>query len=151
MPSNPEIQGRLGEEIVADFLQSKGHDVKISFDKYDMHKDMLLDGETLEVKTQVPHYKEKALTFREFQLVKCFSAKYVAFVVVPNPEFGVVPEVDGKVFITRGKDLVVSRKKIQGRDMLLVPWDMEGLHPIYTMSPEQIAVLQKYSSSRGLN
>ena len=54
--------GNYGEILLAEILRSQGYDVKLSLDAFDKVKDMTVNGATVEVKTQVPWYVQKAFT-----------------------------------------------------------------------------------------
>jgi len=81
--------GELGERIIAQFFRSKrGGEKEIteSLDPYDYTKDMVIDGKTVEIKTQVPFYNKNCFSFKTNQLKKCLSVDIVYFVSVPkNP------------------------------------------------------------------
>lgn len=49
--------GRNGEILVAHYFKNKGHSVEISKDKFDMEKDLTIDGSYTEVKTQTVYRK----------------------------------------------------------------------------------------------
>ncbi len=63
--------GDIGEKIVSNYYSSKGCVIEISINPYDNQKDLKVDGQWVEVKTQQPHVKLGALTFQPSQLRKC--------------------------------------------------------------------------------
>ena len=52
------LLGMIGERIVASILRGNGHLVEESLNVFDTEKDMLVDGNPVEVKTQVPYVIE---------------------------------------------------------------------------------------------
>lgn len=92
--------GRLGEELVYLHFKKNGIEVKYSDDEFDSEKDLLINGETSEVKTQTvyqafpfPQGKEPAFTvsitnddgfgYRN-QLSKCLNVQRLFFVARPT-------------------------------------------------------------------
>ena len=89
--------GSIGEEVVADLYRRQGCEVSLSENKYDSVKDMLIDGQTCEVKTQMPYFLKKMFTIKVDQYFKCmkftlpFNSKIKASsiwmkVKVPSPK-----------------------------------------------------------------
>ena len=79
--------GSKGEHLVKDFFLSQGCNVIMSDDPFDKEKDMLVDGKKVEVKTEVPYYKEWAFTINskhKNQLKKCLTVDRLIFVVLPT-------------------------------------------------------------------
>jgi hypothetical protein len=76
--------GDLGEKLVARFYRNQGHDVEESLNLFDFEKDMTIDGETCEVKTQMPWIKENAFSIREQQVKKCMNVDRLIFVETPS-------------------------------------------------------------------
>lgn len=79
-----ETLGAVGEGIVRSFFESSGSSVVMSEDKYDMQKDMVVDGKTVEVKTLMPIYKFNAFCLPTQQSRKCEEVDRLIFVKVPN-------------------------------------------------------------------
>ena len=78
--------GQMGEELVADYFRSKKRNVEMSDNKYDMVKDMIVDGVKVEVKTENPFYIERAITIpvnSKNQLPKCLNVDRLIYVIVP--------------------------------------------------------------------
>ena len=72
--------GMLGERLALSYLESKGHKVELSFDKYDYEKDITVDDNLLcEVKTQQPWHLQNSFTIKGNQLRKCKSADILLF------------------------------------------------------------------------
>jgi len=59
-----DILGRMGEKYVSNYLSKKGVVVEQALNHFDSKKDLMGDGKTIEVKTQVPFIKEKAITIK---------------------------------------------------------------------------------------
>jgi len=82
-----KILGEKGEHLVKDFFLSQGCEVIMSDDPFDREKDMLVDGKKVEVKTEVPYYKEWAVTINskhKNQIKKCLLVDRLIFVVLPT-------------------------------------------------------------------
>jgi hypothetical protein len=138
--------GLMGEKVIINYLSSIGRIVEQSIDKYDSTKDMLCDGRTVEVKTQVPFILQKALTFRTDQLRKCRNVDELYFVTVPAPEHsykwsGWIFKVDPKAFTHR------TYKTKKGVNMILVDIEQEAVVPVCQLSEENISQLRKYTVS----
>lgn len=139
--------GRMGEKIVVNYLSKQGHTVEESIDKYDSNKDLLCDGQTVEVKTQVPFIRQRAFTFKENQLRKCRNVDVLYFVCVPAPSHsfewaGWLFKADPKAFKTR------KYRTSDGRDMILVDIEQDALIPIEKISDQNIEQLKKYTVSK---
>lgn len=89
--------GGLGEQFVKDYFEYKECVVNLSKNQYDMEKDMMIDGESVEVKTVVPFITKNALAISESQLHKCMNVDRLIFVVYP-------PDKD-KIWGAQYKDL----------------------------------------------
>lgn len=76
--------GMAGEKLVSSYFRSLGHTVEESLSTYDSVKDMIVDGETCEVKTQQPFHIENAFTMKENQLTKCRNVAKLVFVEAPS-------------------------------------------------------------------
>jgi hypothetical protein len=76
--------GDLGEKIVMTVLESLGLQVMLSENKYDRVKDMMVEGETLEVKTHTPIKKFKAFCIEPSQWKKLDNVDRLFFVEVPD-------------------------------------------------------------------
>lgn len=76
--------GDLGEKIVARYYRNLGHNVEESLNLFDRTKDMMIDEETCEVKTQIPWIMEKAFTVKPNQIKKCLNVEHLIFVETPS-------------------------------------------------------------------
>ena len=82
--------GMAGEKLVSSFFRSLGHTVEESLSTYDNVKDMIVDGKTCEVKTQMPFYTENSFTMKKNQLTKCRNVDKLIFVEAPSSKSDVI-------------------------------------------------------------
>lgn len=138
--------GRAGEVIFGNYMSGQGKMVVYSVNQYDNQKDMKIDGESYEVKTQVPFVLENAFTVKENQLRKLKTANHTVFISVPNKER---PHwSDGKVYMidsSRIDDVIRRRKTKDGRQMILLP--ISEMSELFTINEDETILLQKYSVS----
>ena len=137
--------GMLGERLALKYLESKGHKVELSFDKYDYEKDITVDGNLLcEVKTQQPWHLQNSFTIKGNQLRKCKSADILLFVETPSNENG------NKIAIwdfSENKDKVVTKTTRDNRTMYLYNKKYGKL--VATISDEKyVNTAKKYNSSQ---
>lgn len=85
--------GELGERLVARYYRDQGHKVEESLNLFDREKDMTIDEETCEVKTQIPWIRENAFTVKENQIRKCLSVERLIFVETPSKFNGYKVEI----------------------------------------------------------
>lgn len=138
--------GQIGETIFSNFCSANGYKIEMAIDPYDSKKDMMVDGLTTEVKTQVPYVYKNAFTFKPNQLKKCLTVERLIFVSVPNhktPHYseGKIYEIDPK------KMQYYSYTARDGRNMIAIPIDQSDMTELFTMSKEHAKLLQTYSSS----
>lgn len=76
--------GDLGERLVARYFRNLGFTVEESLDLFDRTKDLLVEGETCEVKTQQLWHTQKAFTVKYNQLNKCTDVDHLIFVETPS-------------------------------------------------------------------
>jgi len=76
--------GSIGEDLVADLYRRRGHQVTLSENKYDSVKDMLIDGQTCEVKTQMPFFYKRMFTIKVNQYFKCMNSDMLIWVETPS-------------------------------------------------------------------
>jgi len=103
------MMGAAGEKLVSSFFRGLGHSVEESLSTYDSVKDMTIDGETCEVKTQQPFHVENAFTMKENQLTKCINVAKLIFIEVPSKDSNVIkmwdaPKEDRKFRTRMTKD-----------------------------------------------
>lgn len=82
--SNNEMLGSLGEKLVKAKMEEMGLKVSLSEDKYDSIKDMVIEGETTEIKTLVIIKTEKAFCMEKNQWKKLDNVDRLFFVEVPD-------------------------------------------------------------------
>ena len=82
--------GTAGEKLVCSFYRDLGCKVEESLSTYDRVKDLIVDGETCEVKTQQPFHIENAFTIKKNQLTKCRNVAKLIFVEVPSTNSDVI-------------------------------------------------------------
>lgn len=148
MTKNNSMQnlGKAGEMIVANYFASLGQKIKISVDQFDSKKDMLVEEETIEVKTQVPFVNKNSFTIKENQLKKCKTVNKVIFISVPNkhkPHFS-----EGKAFVIESDKMKFSEYVTKdGRKMILIPISQPEMKELFVLSENDCKTLQKYSVS----
>lgn len=138
--------GKSGETIISNWFTLQGSKVIMSEDSFDHTKDMIIDGKTVEIKTQVPFVKEKAFSFRENQLRKCSKVDLVIFIAIPN---SVAPSsFDGKVYMIEGSKMKTRNYVTRdNRSMVLVDIDQPDMQYLFTLNHKQCNILQKNSVS----
>ena len=139
--------GDIGEKIVARYHRSLGMIVEESINPADSVKDLMINNETAEVKTQSLFFKENAFTIKTNQLKKCMSVKHLFFVEAPSnyredPDAGWVYSVDNSIVVYR------AHKTKDGRDMILFPKDQPAIKKLFQITdPEELSWMKKWSSS----
>ena len=114
-----EELGYEGEKLVKAVYERSGYVVELSEDKYDSEKDMLIDGRTCEVKTQVPVITQNCMAVNDDQYDKCTDVDILLFVEIPyNNKYGVNETVNIYQAIDReAREFLTA----DGRDMMLYP------------------------------
>jgi hypothetical protein len=69
--------GTMGEKIVSNYYSRAGNIVEHSIDPYDSHKDLLVDGKKVEVKTQTRFVMKDCFTLKLNQIKKCINGFYI--------------------------------------------------------------------------
>ena len=138
--------GDIGEDIVANYFTNEGCKVIKAYNPYDNKKDMTVDDKTVEVKTQQPHVKMGALTFRSNQLPKCSAAGRLIFVTAEadfdvnykwnNCLFEVLPGFQTKPYTTK-----------TGVKMIAIPIEQPYVEFIKKLHPDEAFILNKYKQS----
>ena len=141
-----DILGRMGEKYVGNVLAQEGVIVEHATNHFDSEKDMIGDGKTVEVKTQVPFIIEKAFSIKNNQLMKCRGVDVLYFISVPAPNHsfqhdGWLFRVDPKSFVTK------TRKTKDGRFMTLIPINQPAVTPIHKIPESVIQDMMKYTVS----
>ena len=96
------LLGMLGEKIVAKHFRDSGHQVEESLNVFDSDKDMIIDGNNVEVKTNAPLIYYDSFSFPKSQYNKIMNSYRVYWVSVPlqtqDDQFaGCIFEMDPKV------------------------------------------------------
>ncbi|MAG01989.1 hypothetical protein CMI42_01515 [Candidatus Pacearchaeota archaeon] len=111
--------GFEGEKLVKAIYERMGYIVELSEDSWDLEKDMLVDGKTCEVKTQIPVITQNCMAIKTSQYEKCTNVDILIFVEIPySNKYGVNETVN----IYQALDREVREfRTADGRDMLLYP------------------------------
>jgi hypothetical protein len=140
--------GKMGEICVGNWASAQGKVVTHSIDPYDSQKDLIIDGVTVEVKTQTPYINEMAFSIRPNQLRKCREVDELYFVALPSPQarfaYGGqcwVYRVDPKTFIHRE---IYTRG---GMKMILIDIKQTAVTPVTEIDPGDVALMMQYSTA----
>lgn len=131
------LLGMLGEKIVAKHFRDSGHHVEESLDVFDSTKDMIIDGNNVEVKTNAPLIYYDSFSFPKSQYKKIMNSYRVYWVSVPlqtqEDQFaGCVFEMDPKV----AKLHLISFKS--GQKTIGIRRQQEGMKVIYKIEDPQL-------------
>jgi len=142
------ILGKIGENIVSNWLSRTGHVVELSLDNYDRQKDMTVDGERLvEVNTEQPYVMRNCVSFRPSQLKKCSSVDDL-YVVTSPALINTSYKHNGKIFRIDPKNFNSFRYTTKfGVDMIGIPFDQPAVEEVYILSEKEKRELMKYSHS----
>ena len=77
MMDRKAVLGTIGEKIVSNYYSRAGNIVEHSIDPFDSHKDLLVEVERVEVKTQTRYYTKDCFTLKTNQLKKCMNGFYI--------------------------------------------------------------------------
>lgn len=142
--------GVMGEKVVINYLSSQGCVIEQSINKYDNEKDLVSNGRTVEVKTQIPFIYANSLTIERDQLQKCRNVDDLYFVTVPSK--GKFFKWSGWLFRLEPKLFEVKTYTTKkGVDMLLINIDQESVQPIQKIGDNYIRELVKYTTSEYFN
>jgi hypothetical protein len=140
--------GKMGEICVGNWASTQGKVVIHAIDPYDSQKDLVIDGVSVEVKTQTPYINEMAFSIRPNQIRKCRAVDELYFVALPSPQARFfyegqcwVYKVDPKAFIHRE---IVTRG---GKTMILVDIKQPAVVPVVEISPEDVDLMMRYSTA----
>lgn len=139
-----ERLGDIGEKIIANFLSSQGKKIELSLDKFDKYKDMLVDGQIVEVKTETPFVSECAFTIAPNQLAKCKNADH--FYVVTSQWPGRPSSFDFKIYKVRNDfkhKTYITRK--HGKTMVLIPIRQAAVSFVKDLTEYEAKALAKYT------
>jgi len=76
--------GAIGEKLVQNLLLKNYKNVTLSENKFDSVKDMVANGQTVEVKTLVPIRIENAFCIGSNQITKCLNVDRFMIVEIPR-------------------------------------------------------------------
>jgi hypothetical protein len=148
----PEAQkillGLMGERIVAYLLRKDGHAVEESLNPFDDQKDMTVDGQPVEVKTQVPYMIEDSFAVLPYQLKKLKSCHRVYWLSVPlkreDDLAGVIFEMD-----MSSEELKAHRVcRIDGQEVVCFPRRQPAMKIVGRVNdPALLDQLRKLSTS----
>jgi hypothetical protein len=143
---NMEILGRMGEKYVANVLTKEGVVIEQALNHFDNTKDLIGDGKTIEVKTQVPFIIENAFSVKPNQMFKCRNVDVLYFISLPAGRHkfkyaGWLFRVDPKNFVTK------TRTTKDGRQMTLIPIDQQAVTPIHKIDDNILSEMIKYTVS----
>lgn len=139
--------GHIGENIVANYYSSQGYRIKLSLDPYDSIKDLMVGDMQVEVKTQQPHVKMGALTFRPNQLPKCSNPKTLLTFVTATAEYKPTYKWNNCLFEVDYNFETVPYTTSYGVKMIAVPIEQEAVRFIKKLEDEEIYTLSKYTQS----
>jgi len=141
--------GMVGERIVAHLLRKQGHMVEESLDPFDMQKDMLLDGNQIEVKTQVPFMMEDSFGVHPSQLKKMVSSHRVYFVSVPTSGKNVDPNAGSIYELDSTTEFKCHRRVVSGnREVICIPRVQSAMKIIGRVEdPKLLQTLKDLSTS----
>lgn len=77
MMDRKAVLGQIGEKIVSNYYSRAGNIVEHSIDPFDRHKDLLVDGEKVEVKTQTRYVMKDCFTLKLNQIKKCMNGYHI--------------------------------------------------------------------------
>lgn len=76
--------GDLGEKLVAKYYRNIGSSVEESLDLFDYEKDMMINNQSCEVKTQQRWHLQRAFTIKPNQVKKCEDVDLLVIVETPS-------------------------------------------------------------------
>jgi hypothetical protein len=141
------LLGMLGEKIVAKYLRDKGHTVNESLHMFDSLKDMDVDGNQVEVKTQVPFLIYDSFAVSTNQMNKIKNSHKVYWVSVPPSK--VKDNLAGYVFEMDPSVAVGDLYKLKtGREIICFKRNQEGMKIVYQIKDQKLLNhLQELSTS----
>jgi hypothetical protein len=141
------LLGILGEKIVAKYLRDCGHSVNESLYMFDSTKDLDVDGEMVEVKTQVPFFIYDAFAVSINQITKIQNSHKVYWVSVPPSKVNDV--MGGFVFEMDPKIATGFMHKLKtGREVMCFKRNQEGMKIVHQIKDQKLlSHLQELSTS----
>ena len=143
------LLGLIGERIVAKVLRDNGHTVDESLDPFDSEKDMSVDGQRVEVKTQVHVVIEDSFGILRSQLKKIMGSHRVYFVSVPPARQLNQDDLMGGVFeLDPSQEFKMHRTLLGDREVLCIPRRQSAMRMIHQVADETLlARMQELTSS----
>lgn len=140
------LLGMIGERIVASILRKNGHLVEESLNVFDTEKDMLVDGNPVEVKTQVPYVIEDSFAVFPSQLPKLKSCHRVYYVSVPTR---IADDLAGCIFeLDMHGDVKAHRtRRHDGTEVVCFPRRQNAMKLIGRITDEAILKQLRYLST----
>lgn len=139
--------GKMGEICVGNWASTQGKVVIHAIDPYDSQKDLVIDGATVEVKTQIPFINERAFSIRPNQLKKCREVDELYFVALPSPHprfsydgEGWIYKIDPQNFVTRE---IITRRDAK---MILINMDQPAVSKVKEIDDVDILQMMKYNT-----
>ena len=129
-----QVLGFLGERVVAK-IHNTQH-VALSPDQYDREKDMVINGQTVEVKTQKPWLLQDCFTVRPAQIPKCRGVDRLVFVDMDSSEIVETIPQSFKVFYKKTKS---------GLEMALIPRKQSCHWIIGHLTPRQLEIMRPFA------
>lgn len=131
------LLGMLGEKIVAKHLRDCGHTVNESLYMFDSGMDMTVDGNAVEIKTQVPLLIYDSFAVNINQMNKIQKSHKVYWVSVPPTKVpdtlsGAVFEMDPKVAMS------FSHTLKNGREIMCFRRNQEGMKIVYQIKDQTL-------------
>ena len=141
------ILGRMGEICVANWANSESKSVFLSIDPFDSTKDMTIDGQTVEVKTQVPWVSERAFTIGQNQLEKCQNVDNLYFVALLSPS-GFEYSGQGHIFKADKNFFWELKTTKSGKKQISIPINQAALNKVYRISSSDLNTMMRYVTSQ---
>lgn len=135
--------GELGERLVARYYRENGHNVSESLNLFDREKDMTIDEETCEVKTQIPWIMEKSFTVKPNQLRKCLSVDHLIFVETPS-KFN---NYSVEIYEFPKEDRCYRKKRTRSGDDMILFEKRNGVLLTTITDPDIVDQFKRYTSS----
>lgn len=142
--------GSYGERILSEILRKDGYDVQLSMNPFDSKKDFTVNGATVEVKTQVPFFSERAFSIGENQYRKCVTVDFVAFISVPVRNNSFTSHYDGNIYVAKSDNIQWKRRRTyDGRMMYLANIDQSAMQLCHKIKDSQVLTsLAKLTTSK---
>ena len=140
--------GKMGEICVGNWASTQGKVVIHSIDPYDSQKDLVIDGVTVEVKTQTPYINEMAFSIRPNQLYKCREVDELYFVALPSPHSRFA--YDGQSWIYKVDPKTFTHRETHtrgGMKMILIDIKQTAVTPVIEIDPSDVALMMRYSTA----